>query len=48
MTFLQMLCFSIRGLGHKANHHKPNNATYDVFDHPRFGFIKAPGEAGPS
>lgn len=22
-------------LGHKANHHKPNNATYDVFDHPR-------------
>ncbi|CAJ1346337.1 unnamed protein product [Effrenium voratum] len=28
-------------LGHKANHSKPNNAKYDVFDHPRFGLIKA-------
>ncbi|CAE7892516.1 SETD7, partial [Symbiodinium microadriaticum] len=28
-------------LGHKANHRKPNNAKYDVFDHPRFGLIKA-------
>lgn len=28
-------------LGHKANHSLPNNAKYDVFDHPRFGFVKA-------
>lgn len=28
-------------LGHKANHSVPNNAKYDVFDHPRFGQIKA-------
>eukprot|EP00434_Breviolum_minutum_P015395 symbB.v1.2.013565.t1/scaffold963.1/size148485/5 len=28
-------------LGHKANHRKPNNAKYDVFDHPRYGLIKA-------
>jgi len=28
-------------LGHKANHSLPNNAKYDVFDHPRFGLIKA-------
>ena len=27
-------------LGHKANHCFDNNAVYDWFDHPRFGFIK--------
>lgn len=27
-------------LGHKANHSFTSNSKYDVFDHPRFGFIK--------
>eukprot|EP00451_Oxyrrhis_marina_P017711 CAMPEP_0204343666 /NCGR_PEP_ID=MMETSP0469-20131031/25064_1 /ASSEMBLY_ACC=CAM_ASM_000384 /TAXON_ID=2969 /ORGANISM="Oxyrrhis marina" /LENGTH=173 /DNA_ID=CAMNT_0051328803 /DNA_START=60 /DNA_END=578 /DNA_ORIENTATION=- len=27
-------------LGHKANHHRPNNARYEAFEHPRFGMIK--------
>ena len=30
----------VASLGHKANHHRPNNAEYARCFHPRFGEIK--------